>query len=445
MHKNINRTIDRKLLGWKNSKNRRPLLIRGARQVGKTWSTRRLGESFPTFLEINLETQVELHSIFNEFFGEPNELIRQLSLVLGTKITQGQTLLFLDEIQTCPKALLSLRYFFEKLPEQHVVATGSLLEFLLKEVGMPVGRVEYLHLYPLSFTEFLIACGELALLELKETPISHALHMKFLKYLKTYFFLGGMPSVVREYLESGDLVMCSKLQSLIIANYRDDFKKYANFNRLIHLQKILDSVPRLLGEKFKYVNVSEELAPRELSQALEMLILAGVIYRCHHTSGNGVPLRSELNVKKFKIFFLDIGLALKILGIRISDFPLLSLDDLISKGGIAEQFVAQQIMSQSSDSTTNELYYWHREEKSAAAEVDFLVENGQSIIPIEVKSGVNKGKKSLSIFMAEKKCKLGYLFSLDEKVINDKNGITYKPLYQISDVLRWGANTKVGT
>lgn len=424
----MRRAISATLEAWKNKKKRKPLLIRGARQVGKTWATRQLGKEFENFVEINFEASPKIIALFAEHFSNPHHLVQQLDLVLNVKITERKTLLFLDEIQVSKYCLLALRYFYEKMPELHVIAAGSLIEFMLSEVGMPVGRIEYIYMYPLNFREFLEALGEEKLLTLSEKSLSLPLCKKLEELLKTYFFIGGMPEVVDQYIEDKNLVTCAEIQAQIINTYRDDFLKYSKNNLIPHVQKIFDSIPRFLSTKFKYSNVDDHIQSRELKAALSLLVKANIALQCTHTSGNGVPLNAESDIKKFKVFFLDIGLALNLLGIRVNDYPLLKFESLVNKGGLAEQFVAQELISRQKIAKAPELFYWHREEKSSTAEIDFLIAEGEKVIPIEVKSGTNKGKKSLAIFMEEKKSSKALLLSLDHEFSTHKK-VKYEPLF----------------
>lgn len=423
----MKRIISEHLQNWKNRGKRKPLLVRGARQVGKTWAIRNLGKEFQNFVEINLEAMPRLVPIFENEFSNPEILIQQLSLILNVKIEAKKTLLFLDEIQVSKFSLLSLRYFYEKMPELHVIAAGSLIEFLLEKEGMPVGRVEYIYMYPLNFKEFLIALGEENLCDLKASQLTLELSKKLENLLKTYFFVGGMPEVVNQYLENKDLINCAQIQNQIINTYRDDFLKYARKNLIPNVQKVFELIPRYFSQKFKYSNVDSDSSSREIKEALEVLVKANIALKCSHSSGNGVPLGSEVDLKKFKVFFLDIGLSLNILGVKMNDYPILKFEALVNKGGLVEQFVAQEIISNQEFFRGPELYYWHREEKSSTSEVDFLTSNGETIIPLEVKSGLNKGKKSLAIFMEEKKSTRGFLLSLDYQISVHKK-VTNWPL-----------------
>lgn len=413
---------------WKKKSRRKPLLLRGARQVGKTWLVREFGKSYSSFVEINLEEQPELISLFNQYKGIPKKIIEHLNLVLGSKIVHGETLLFIDEIQESSDALMSLRYFYEKLPQLDVVAAGSLLEFTLKEISFPVGRIEFLYLFPLNFQEYLLAMGEEQIIKyLHQTsavePIPEITHDKLITEIKNYCFLGGMPEVVKTYIDTGDFQQCFKTQGDLINNFRFDFNKYANRSKVPYMRMVFDSIPMQFAKKWIYSNISSEVKSRELSEALHLLNAAGLSYFCHHTSGNGVPLSAEINLKKFKVYFVDIGLALRILGFTPKDLSITSLSDLVNQGGIMEQFVAQEILSYTEKGSMPMIFYWQREAKSSSAEVDFLMNVGTEVIPIEVKSGKQRFSKSLLLFTQEKKAKLAYYISSDKGkwIINQQN------------------------
>jgi predicted AAA+ superfamily ATPase len=396
------------LENWKNRPNRMPLLVRGARQVGKTWLIREFAkQNFKSWVELNLEAQPELHSIFDQFFGKPKEFISALSLFTSQTIVPGETLLFIDEAQECRNALVSLRYFKELMPELHVIAAGSLIEFALRDLSFPVGRIESMHLFPLSFAEFLTAKnGEewvksLSGLKLNE-PLSEALHEKLLDEVSHYFLIGGMPAVVNTWVSTRDWNVVQEAQKILVSTYRSDFHKYASHATVEHIKKVFDSVPRLLGQKFKYSNVDRETKSREISKASYLLEEAGIIYRVCHSSGNGVPLSSESNSTKFKMFFLDIGLCNRILGLSLSQLFIERKTLFANRGQLAEQFVAQELISLTPRNDEPRLFYWQRESKSSLAEVDFLFELEDQVIPIEVKAAVGGKTKSLKLFIEEK-------------------------------------------
>jgi predicted AAA+ superfamily ATPase len=357
-----------RLQTWKNKPHRKPLLLRGARQVGKTWIVREFSKSYSSFVEINLEERSEVIPLFDKLLGQPKKLVEQLSLVLGVKIISKETLLFIDEIQESPSALMSLRYFHENFSELNIIAAGSLLEFTLKEISFPVGRIEFLYLFPMNFYEYLEALGEGNLLEFltknskteRTTSISDVLHNKLLSEIKNYCFIGGMPEVIKTYIDTKDFQACYEIQGDLINNFRFDFNKYASKAKVPHLRLLFDSVPKQFSKKFIYANIADDVKSRELGQALHLLNDAGLVYICYHTSGNGVPLSAEINLKKFKVYYVDIGLALRSLGFNPNELPTTSLSELVNQGGLMEQFVCQEIISQTEKGSVPAIYYWQR-------------------------------------------------------------------------------------
>lgn len=430
------------LTSWKHKANRRPLLLRGARQVGKTWLAHEFGKSFSSFVAINLESHPEFHRVFDEAFGKPNELIRQLAALCGQRIVPRETLLFLDEVQESPSALRSLRYFREQLPALHVVAAGSLIEFALRDLDFPVGRLEFFHLFPLSFREFVLALGRQDLLEeaamdRKQDHVPVALHDALMRIVTLYSLVGGMPESVATYAATQQFDEVQEVQQILVSNYRADFSKYASRSRVPHLRLVLDGAPRLLGQKLKYSNLSQELRARELSTAVELLEEAGLFYRVMHSSGNGVPLAAEANPKKFKLFFLDTGLCNRIMGLGLAQLSVDPHAQLVHRGGLAEQWVAQELFSLSRNNASPHLHYWHREALSAQAEVDFLYEHGPTVVPIEVKSGGTGSLKSLSVFMREKRTALGVKVSGSNSVrihATDQGNVLDLPLYLVGNI-----------
>lgn len=392
---------------WQQAAEHLPLLIRGARQVGKTWLVREHAKSYANFVEINLESDPEYISIFKENFGKTNELVNALTLLSGKKIEGGKTLLFIDEIQQSKEALLALRYLKEKLPELHVIAAGSLLEFAFADLSFPVGRIEFFHLFPMNFEEYLMARGRddliAAILAADEKkPLVDAVHQKLVDEVTCYCLTGGLPAAVAAYVQTGDFGDCQNIQQRLVASFREDFHKYASKTNIEHLRIIFNDIPRQIGQKFKYSAVDPQLRSRDLSAALGLLEMAGLAYKAHHSSANGLPLGAQIQQKKFKVFFLDIGLAHRILGLNLSQLYLERRELLANRGAMAEQFVAQELLSHTSLNQSPQIYYWHRETKSAQAEVDLLYEYQSAVLPIEVKSGTRGHLKSLQIFLTEK-------------------------------------------
>jgi predicted AAA+ superfamily ATPase len=431
----MKRSVFKYLESWSHRAQRKPLLLRGARQVGKTWLVRELAKNFENFVEYNLESQPETHEYFVKFFGEPTKLIKYLAADSGQPIVTGRTLLFLDEIQECPEAILSLRYFKEKMPDLHVIAAGSLIEFALRELSFPVGRIESLYIFPLNFFEYLSAIGEEALLDILDgaNTLPNALHCRVLEELRTYMLIGGLPEVVATYAVARDLNETQRILQQLTINFRSDFAKYAKYSKLSHLRRVFDQAPSQFGKKLVYANIANDIRARELSEAIDLLQLAGIVIKCHHSSGNGVPLSAEIVEKKFKLFFVDIGLACRVMGSRLSKELILNPEDIINRGGLAEQFIAQELLATNSNDETPALYYWHREERGALAEVDFLLEKDNEVIPIEVKSGTSSKSKSLRVFLSEKQhVGRAYRLSLENKISPKDSVIKQVPLYLAS-------------
>lgn len=320
------RFIDLHLKRWASSKNRKSLLLRGARQVGKTFAVRKLGSNFEHYIEINFEETPQLRNIFNEKENlDPHRIIRDLSLAVNKPIIPGKTLLFFDETQVIPRVILALRYFYEKLPELHVIAAGSLLDFAIEKVGIPVGRVEFYNLYPMSFLEFLKAMGEDLVLNTILThsiqePMSAVIHEKILVILKEYLAIGGMPEVVACWMQTKDPLACSKLHHTILRSYRQDFGKYAKDHQIKYVELIFESAARQLGERFKFSALAGDYRRRELAPAVDLLSKAGVIHRIYQSSGQGIPIGASANHEKFKVMMLDIGLTQALLGLNLADW-----------------------------------------------------------------------------------------------------------------------------
>lgn len=387
-----------KLIEWKNHPLRKPLILRGARQVGKSWLVREFGKQFDYYLEINFEKDKEVHALFPDSI-DINKIINNLNYYSGIPIKAKQTLVFLDEIQDCQNALRTLRYFKEDYPDLHVIAAGSLLDFAIEKYGLPVGRIQFLYLYPLSFAEFLTAINkhdlrELLLKEYPATPI----HKQLLEYVKIYSITGGMPDVISAWLTHGNIKYCQDVQDAMINTYRQDFEKYAESNQIEYVSTLFDKIPDQLGKKFIYSHIDQHISHYHIRQAVKLLAKAGIIYYCYHSSGQGHPLGAGKNLKKFKIFFFDIGLAQRLVGLDVKDWLLQTVLPQ-HDGAMAEQYVAQQLVAHSSISSPAELYYWHREAKGSNAEVDFIHVKKGHVIPIEVKSGSKGHLKSMHLFL----------------------------------------------
>ena len=412
----MNRDIIQLFIEWKNRKNRKPLIVRGARQVGKTYAvTEFANKNFTNSVTINLEESPELKSIFKT--NNPVNIIQELSILKKTDITQGQTLLFIDEIQSCPEAIVSLRYFYEQMPQLHVIAAGSLLDHTLSEIqrSMPVGRVEFCYMHPMSFIEFLRALSENKLADYIgsfefEEPFSEAIHKKLLDIMRYYIFIGGMPEAVRVFIENQKLIDIERVQSSILTSLQYDFAKYGTKSQQRHLSSVLNYVARNTGKKIKYVNIDNETRSFNLKEAFYKLEMSRVVNIVKHTSSSGVPLTTHLNPDIFKAFFLDIGLANHLCKIQLTD-PLKILT--INEGALAEQFVCQELLTLTTSFDEPQLYYWVREERNANAEIDFIFQHDNLIFPIEVKAGKTGALKSMHVYLLEKKINSGIRLNTD--------------------------------
>ena len=406
------------LQNWLKSNTRRPLVIRGARQVGKSTLVRDFSKAASkNLLEINLEKHVELDVIFKTL--DLGLITKNLESILKRKIRDESDLLFLDEIQATPHALASLRYFFEERGGLPVVAAGSLLEFTLSDhsFSMPVGRIEYLHLEPMTFSEFLLAKGEGWLHEQLNhfdlfSPWPEHSHLELLKLYREYLFVGGMPGVVFRYIQKNESATSfKKIQQTIVETYRDDFSKYCNQEQLSQLRQIYACLPAQVGKKIIYSNIARDLRASQLRNSIEMLEQAKIIRRAFHTSGQSVPLSSQVKPEIYKIYWLDCGLFNRILKV---DPDILNQDHrLYHEGTIAEQFIAQHLSSLHPPDERPELFYWLREGKKQNSEVDFLIQLGNYIIPLEIKSSKSGSLKSLLQFVLSHQTSIGVKLSAE--------------------------------
>ena len=397
----MERLVDGVLDAWTRDRRRLPLLIRGARQVGKTYAVTALGErSFSDTASINLEQEPRYRRCFDTL--EPRAILDQIGILRGMPVEPGRTLLFIDEIQECPAAVMALRYFYEQVPDLHVIGAGSLLEFALEaeRLRIPVGRIQPLFMHPLSFAEFLAAVGEEPALQASATPAvtpSPAVHEHLTSLLRTYLLLGGMPAVVAEYLESGSVARAGRVRTAITQTLRDDFGKYARASSHHHLDRVFLHAARLVGRKFMYSKVDPDSRSRDLRVAVELLQRAGIVHRVCSTSGAGLPLGAEADDRHFKLVIVDVGLMQNLCG---ATELLLHGDPMrINDGAVAEQFVGQELLAHRSPYERPELFYWHRRKSSSSAEVDYLTAAAGRVIPIEVKSGKAGRLRSLTAFV----------------------------------------------
>ncbi len=398
----MKRLVDHFLIEWKNRAERKPLLLRGARQVGKTHAVRMLGKKFDFFLEINLESNQLARKIIEKDL-DVDRIMFQLSEFLEQPIVPGKTLLFFDEIQNVPQALIALRYFYEKVPALHVIAAGSLLDFAIEQVGVPVGRVSTLYMYPLSFLEFLVALGhetwaksilDLSLID----AMNEAVHEKLVNLVGVYLAIGGMPAAINQWIRTRGSRDVKIIHSELIYAYEQDFGKYAKKHQIKYLNLLFLKAIEQLAQKFMYARIGE-YQKRELAPALELLEKAGLIYKVMYSAGQGIPLGAQADSNIFKIVFLDVGLSQALLKLDIIPWFIEPLNALVNKGQIVEAFVAQELLAYSDPIHKESLFYWNRENRSSEAEVDYLIQLKEQVVPVGVKAGINKRIKSMHIFL----------------------------------------------
>ena len=401
------RFASKELDHWLESENRKPMVLRGARQVGKTWLVRDLAERrHLDLIELNFERFPNLSDLFTE--NDPEEILRNIEAELGITINPKSSLLFFDEIQAAAKIFSKLRWFKEDMPNLPVIAAGSLLEFSLnkQQYSMPVGRISYFYLEPMSFFEFISATGNEALyhklLDFRiKKGIPESLHEKCLALYHDFCLIGGMPEVVQEWVNTKDMKSCIKLQQDLLTTYRDDFHKYGGDIEALLLARIMLAISEQLGSKFVYSRVDPSRNMGQIKNALTLLSMAKVCSKVLHTSGNGIPLGAQSNEKFFKSLMLDIGLVSVQLGLSSSRPSELKKIFFSNKGGLTEQFVGQQLRSIQTPLADPQLFYWQRT-GGRMGEIDYIIQHENKVVPVEVKAGKAGSMKSLHHFMAEK-------------------------------------------
>ena len=403
---------------WLHRARRKPLVIRGARQVGKTTLVRLFAEEyFQGLAELDFERRPELAGLFAG--NDPRRTLGLLEVELEADLVPGRTLLFLDEIQAAPEVLASLRYFYEELPELHVIAAGSLLEFALEApaFSMPVGRIEYLHLGPMQLDELLLAAGKKRLARYLShyrlgDEIPEAIHQQLTDWLRSFLIVGGMPDAVRAFVEEGGSYRTSEaVKHSILATFHDDFGKYGPRVDTARLRKVFERLPHLVGGKLKYVHIDREDRAKDLAAALRHLSQARLAFRVHHTAANGVPLGAEADERRFKVLCLDVGLMATASGLTILDLERAGDVLLVNRGALAEQLVGQHLLYSTPAWEEPRLYYWAREKPGSSAEVDYVISQGSEILPLEVKAGKTGTLKSLHLFLREKRRRLALRLS----------------------------------
>ncbi|MDD5673524.1 MAG: AAA family ATPase [Chitinivibrionales bacterium] len=425
----MKRFIDKELKAWKENPRRKPLIVRGARQVGKTYSIKQFGAGeFENYTYIDLERNIDMRRLF-EGDLQAKKILADIEVLLGQRIIPGKTLLVIDEIQACPRAITALRYFFEEIPLLHVIAAGSLLEFALGDISFPVGRVQFLYCYPLTFAEYLAATGhgDAALTILKRPfKVSDSVHAFLCEELRRYFFVGGMPESVNAFVETGSMKASFEVQAEICETFRMDFSKYSRRSDKDCLNSVLTATAKAVGQQTKYSRLAEGCSNPTIKKAYDTLGLAGVLRKVASTDPSGLPLGANASSKIFKTILLDLGLMRYLTGMP-TDVEY-STPDLLSiyRGGVAEQFAGQEL----SVSQNGNLFYWARHAKSSSAEVDFCVVADNAIIPVEVKSGPSGKLKSMHLFLKTyPNAARGYVFSTQPYALLPEEKIAFIPLY----------------
>lgn len=449
------RIIDQHLSEWAARPAHKPVLLRGARQVGKSTAVRHLGESFKYFVEINLEKQPDYIELFKKDL-DVKRIVPQMAAMCGTPIIANETLLFIDEIQESQEAIMALRYFKEDMPDLHVVAAGSLLEFVLDDIPtFGVGRIHSMYMFPMTFDEFLQANGEQLLLDARrqanaDSPLPTPLHDKLVGLIRTFMLVGGMPESVAKWAESHDYLQCQEVQDDIITGYEADFPKYKKKVDPQLLVATMRSAATQVTNKYVYSQVAGGYKTAEVKKALDLLIKAGILIPVTHTDGNGLPLGDEADESYRKMLLLDTGLMLRLLNMSMGDISSITTHiltataaDLVNKGPMAEMLAGLEVLHYLSPNIRHDLFYWVRQAKNSLAEIDYLLSRDMKVLPLEVKAGVQGGMKSLWDFMRDKKlsqairCSLenfGKFDYIDSKADNAVRHVEIVPLYSISQM-----------
>lgn len=429
----MQRLLLEELVKWKNSKGRKPLVIKGARQSGKTWLMKEFGKvEFNDTAYISFFNNSRMKRLFSSDY-DTKRLLLGLGAESGVKITAGSTLIILDEIQECPKALESLKYFYENASEYHIVAAGSLLGVAIhKDVSFPVGKVQTLNLYPLNYREYLLAQGEeelLKILDARDYTLINSFHDKFMFHLKNYIYTGGMPEAVSYFSEYHDFAGTRKIQREILEQYKADFGKHIEASELERINMVWESIPVQLAKenkKFFFGHIKKGSRASDFEKAIQWLLDCGLVYKVNKVSAPNLPLSFYKDLSSFKLFLVDTGLlcAMSDLDARV----LLEESDLFVefKGALEEQYVLQEFVS---DTDYHPYYYGTQ---SATFEQDFLIQKGNGIIPIEVKSGKNVRSQSLRAFCSKFTPSLAYRFS--ELPYINQGWMQNFPLYCVCEI-----------
>lgn len=398
--------------------------------MGKTHTVLDFGRDYfkGTVHLVDLEKHPDWHHIFDRDLVA-KRMLSELEILVNARITPGTDLLFIDEIQTCPRAIMALRYFYEEIAELDIIAAGSLLEFAMKNISFPVGRVQILNMFPMSFPEFLHATGKTMAAETVLSPPTRqpdTIHNMLLDELRRYFFIGGMPACVNTFVQTGKIRDVFEVQTDLVNTFRQDFSKYAPYSDARCLNAVLTTTAKHVGHQTKYSQLAEGFTNPTIKKAFDLLCLAQVIRKVPATSPAGPPLGAAASERKFKAVMLDVGLMQHLCGMPV-DVEFAKTDLLsIYQGALAEQFVGQELVA----AGQSDLYYWAREAKSSSAKVDYLIVKDGKILPIEVKSGASGKLKSLHMLLQKyPNCPTGYVFSSAHYAELSEQKLVFMPLY----------------
>lgn len=424
----MKRTIYAKLIEWKTRENKKPLVIKGARQIGKTWIVKEFGKNeYKEFVYVNCDSNERVRELFEHDFNI-NRIIRGLSALSGKSIQKRQTLIFFDEVQEIPRIVQSLKYFYENEPEYHVIVAGSLLGIHEhSNISFPVGKIETLNMYPLSFQEFILSVAGkemYKLLSFADMTELDGLHSTFVEYLRQYYFTGGMPEVVQSFIDGKMPKEIRKLQKQILSDYADDISKHAPSEDLVRIDQVLNSIPSQLAKenrKFVYANIQKGARAREFEKAIQWLCNCGIVVKINRITKGTVPLKFYEDFSAFKLFFFDCGLLGAMMDAPISQILIGNSIFEEYKGAFTENYVLQQLIAHKEQP----IYYFSADDSKQ--ELDFMYQDDIRIVPVEVKAEENLRAKSLRQFCKEHKGVKGVRISMSP--FREQDWMINIPLY----------------
>ena len=422
---------------WVLKSRRKPLLLRGARQVGKTWLVDSLAQNeFKNYVKIDFEETSQVISLFEGALN-PQKLCSELELRTGISIIEGKTLLFFDEIQICPRAIMALRYFYEQMPDLHVIAAGSLLEFVFSEISFPVGRIQSLEVHPMNFSEFLLAMNYKKAAVICNEPVvevSESTHEFLIEQLRIYWLVGGMPECIKEYANTKSIRLAAEVQNEICETFRWDFNKYRPQTDNNCMNAVFSSIAANVGQQLKYTALAKDFTIPTIKKAYNSLSLARIAHKVKSVSSSGIPLEVHASDKKFKNLFLDIGLMNRVMGIDYNEAFNHKNLLAIYRGQLAEQFVGQELATASN----SQLYYWARDAKNSNAEIDYLFLLDGKLYPIEVKDGPSGKLRSLHLYREAYDPLYSVVFHSVKMGILQDQKVIFLPLYFVGSFAQYG-------